>query len=289
MINYVIISPVRNEEQHIEKTITSVINQTIKPTEWVLVNDGSSDRTKEIILSYAEKNPLIRVVDIPDRGYRLPGKGIVDAFYKGKEQLQEKDWEYIVKLDCDLSFEPTYFENIYNEFSKNKSLGIASGKTYLPIDGNTKNLKLEWCPDTSARGASKIYKRNCFEDIGGIRKERGWDTLDNIAAMVEGYEVRSFGHYQIIHYRPIGTRTMTHKGMQSNFNAGKNYYYIGYHPVFMFLKAFKVMFTDKPVILAGISMFWGYFISFISRAKRVDDKRLIKKLQEVQLNRLKTK
>jgi glycosyltransferase involved in cell wall biosynthesis len=283
---YILVSPVRDEQEYIEKTIRSVISQTLVPMAWIFVNDGSTDRTREIIETYIRNYPWIQVIDREDRGFRMPGKGIVEAFYEGFERVKELPWDFVVKLDCDLSFEPNYFENILREFDKCPQLGIASGKTFLPVKGNANHLKLEWCPDTCTRGPAKMYKRECFENIGGIRREFGWDTMDDIAAMVEGYVVRSFSQYALIHYRPIGMRTHCHQGLSRSLSLGPHLYYLGYHPLFVILKSIKMMWTDRPFFWAGIGVMLSYGLAIIRRSRRIDDSRLIKKLQEVQLKRI---
>ena len=159
---YIIISPVRDEEKYIEKTISSVVNQVIKPSKWIFVNDGSTDNTSKSIIQVKKQYDWIDVITRDDRGFRQPGKGIIEAFYEGFDKVKNLSWDFIVKLDCDLSFESTYFESILGEFAKNPSLGIASGKTYIPINGNIDNLKLEWSPDTCTRGPCKMYRRQCF-------------------------------------------------------------------------------------------------------------------------------
>ena len=118
-MSYVVITPVRNEAEFIEKTIHSMIQQTVKATEWVIVNDGSTDRTAEIITRYATEYPWIRLVNREDRGTRQRGKGVIEAFYTGYETLTCQDYDFIVKLDGDLSFEPTYFESLWREFASN--------------------------------------------------------------------------------------------------------------------------------------------------------------------------
>jgi len=135
MIKYNIISPVRNEEDFVEDTIKSVIKQTVLPQEWIIVNDGSTDRTEEIIRPYAKKYDWIKLITLKDRGYYFPGTGVVEVVKKGFEAISAKNWEFLVKLDCDITVEKDYFENILNEFSKNPKLGIASGGIYL-VDGS---------------------------------------------------------------------------------------------------------------------------------------------------------
>jgi len=285
-VKYIIISPVKDEADTIERTIQSVIFQTVRPLEWIIVSDGSKDKTEEIIRGYIVTYPWIKLISLPDRGYRLPGKGVIDAFYEGFNCISKKDWDFVVKLDGDLSFEKDYFENIFSEFGRNAKLGIASGKTYLPAKGDISNLKLEWCPDNCTRGPSKIYRKDCFEKIGGIKRERGWDTFDDIAAMVEGYEVRSFAKYKLVHYRPIGTRTGTDKGIKSRILMGRNFYYMGYHPLYMILKCLKMMITDKPMICAGTAALLSYLSAAMKKSPQIDDKRLVKQLRKVQLKRI---
>jgi glycosyltransferase involved in cell wall biosynthesis len=140
---YVILSPAYNEEEFIEKTIKSVISQTIKPVEWIIINDGSTDQTKNIIEKYVSQIKWISLVNRSAMGYR-PGHGVVDAFYDGLSKVKSTDWEFIVKLDGDVSFNESYFEEIFKRFAENTRLGIASGKTYYP---NNNELILEDCTD----------------------------------------------------------------------------------------------------------------------------------------------
>ena len=169
MNKYVIISPVRNEEDYIKLTIESVINQTVKPVQWILVNDGSTDKTEEIIKGYLSKNTWMKLINLTDRGYYFPGTGVVNVFYKGYEQIDVKDWEYVVKLDVYLEFDPTYFENLLKKFTDNPQLGIASGGCLLPLKGK---WVVENVQEDHPVGPSKVYKRECWEKMGGLRPGR---------------------------------------------------------------------------------------------------------------------
>ena len=141
--NYVIISPVRDEAEYIGKTIESVISQTIRPLEWVIVNDGSTDQTGAIIDEYSKTNPWIKAVHRTNRGFRKAGGGVIEAFYEGYAALSRKEWDYVVKLDGDLTFEKNYFERCFQKFDENRKLGISGGGIYHQIGDS---LELEEQP-----------------------------------------------------------------------------------------------------------------------------------------------
>ena len=173
-IKYVIITPARDEEKYIEGTIRSVIQQTILPAEWVIVDDGSKDRTSEILERYSTQFTWIHPVNRADRGYRKSGGGVVDAFYEGYGELTTTDWDFIVKLDADLVFGNEYFEDCFKKFIENPKIGIGGGTIYSNING--KYVK-ENCPPFHVRGATKIYRRDCWSAIGDLIRAPGWDTL----------------------------------------------------------------------------------------------------------------
>jgi len=286
MKNYVIISPVKDEEKFVKLTIESVINQTIRPSQYIIVNDGSTDNTEKIVGEYTRIYPWIKLINRKDGGKRLPGKGIVEAFYEGFHSISNADWEYIVKLDSDLSFSSEYFEKIFEEFEKNPKLGIASGKTYIPINGDVNNLQIEATPKAHTRGASKIYKRQCFEDIGGIKPLRGWDTIDDISAMLKGYEVRSYKERILVHYRPMGSIEILKNWKKFSRQHGIDYYQLGYHPLFMIIKSIKFAFVRKPRIIFAINMLYHYFKASLSNKEKLVDREFIRKLREIQLKRM---
>lgn len=260
---YVIISPVRNEEEFLEGTMDSVVNQTIKPAEFILVNDGSTDRTPEIIDRYMAKYEWIKRVDVKDRGYYLPGTGVVNTFYKGFETISVKDWEFVVKLDCDLEFEHDYFENILTEFDKNPKLGLASGCTYIPIGDEFVREKTQ---EDHPVGPSKVYKRECFDQIGGIPAIPGWDLADLLASQMKGWETRCFFDLKIKHFRVTGSRR---KGITGGkFLLGRFQYRFGYSFFYSLLKGIYRMF-EKPVIIGGISIISGYIYAAIRREEHL--------------------
>jgi poly-beta-1,6-N-acetyl-D-glucosamine synthase len=272
-MNYVIISPVRNEEVLIEKTIHSVANQTIRPSEWIMVNDGSTDKTAEIIVRYQSEYNWIKLINVADRGYYLPGKGVVETFYKGFNSISEKNWEYVVKLDCDLEFEPDYFETIFKKFSSNPKLGIASGCTYLPVNGK---LIMEPVQEDHPVGPSKVYKRECWNEFGGMIPVPGWDLADLLAAQMHGWETRCFIELKIIHYRLTGSRrsgVWAPKFLQGRFEYrhGYNFFYT------LFKSAFHLF--SKPVIIGSVAKVSGYLYSAFTKEDYLFEKDMRKYLR----------
>ncbi|MFW5886944.1 MAG: glycosyltransferase family 2 protein, partial [Bacteroidota bacterium] len=257
--NYIIISPVRNEEEYIEKTICSVINQTIKPLEWIIVNDGSTDKTPTIIQKYSKDHNWIKTIN-REKGQHEPGTGVVKAFYNGLEHVTRKNYDYLVKLDGDLSFEPDYFETLLERFASDPALGIASGKTYIP---GKKGFILDPCPNNHVRGPAKMYRETCFNDIGGIPVVLGWDTIDENKAQMKGWKTKSFDDLKIMHYKPIGYKQKN--TIKKELIAGERQYFLGYHPIFALAKGVAKT-TKKPYIIGGMLNITGYMIAALKKS-----------------------
>jgi poly-beta-1,6-N-acetyl-D-glucosamine synthase len=259
MPKYVIISPVRNEEEYLKLTLDSVVKQTLLPSEWIMVNDGSTDRTEEIIKEYAAKYNWIKLVTLTDRGFYFPGTGVVNVFYKGFEKIETHDWNYVVKLDVDLEFESDYFEKLLKEFDKNPKLGIASGCCLLPIK---ENWVIEHVLDDHPVGPSKVYKRESWDQFGGLIPVPGWDLADLLSAQMNGWETRCFKELLIKHYRITGARR---KGIWApKYLQGRFEYRHGYSFVYTFLKAIFRVF-DKPYIIGSIAKVCGYIYAWIKK------------------------
>ena len=276
---YVVITPVRDEEEHLEETIRSVINQTIRPTEWIIVNDGSTDLTPDIIDKYAEQNQWIRGVHRTNRGFRKSGGGVVEAFYDGFERLSCHDWDFVVKLDGDLSFEPDYFERILGVFSKEPKLGIAGGTLYYFSRGE---LQKERNPQFHVRGATKVYRRECWRQIGGLWPAAGWDTIDETGASMRGWTTMSIPDIQVLHHRPTGGAD----GMwYDSVKHGRIWYAVGYHPLFV-LASCLYRAVHKPYLVRSVGGLYGYLHAYLTRVPRVNDSALIKFVRREQMKRL---
>jgi len=283
MVKYVIISPVRNEEDYIKLTLDSVVNQSVIPTEWIIVDDGSTDSTEEIIKEYQTKYNWITLLKLKDRGFYFPGTGVVNVFNKGFEQIKTKDWQYVVKLDCDLKFEGNYFESVFNKFEQNPKLGIASGCTYLPLNGK---WVLEKVQEDHPVGPSKIYKRECWVDFGGLLPVPGWDLADLLSAQMKGWETARFNEFKIEHYRLTGSRrkgVWAPKHLQGRFE-----YRHGYSFGYSFMKALKNSFS-KPILIGSLAKITGYMNAYLKKEDFLFPKDMRKFLREKHKGILKEK
>jgi len=276
---YVVISPIRDEEQFIASTIDSMINQTILPAQWIIVNDGSTDRTGEIANESAARYSWIAPVHRRDRGQRIAGTGVIEAFYEGFTHLNSEDWAFIVKLDGDVSFEPTYFAKCFRHMAEDPSLGICGGVIYTRENGR---LKMDVQPTFHVRGAIKLYRRACWEAIGGLLKSPGWDTVDEIHANMLGWRTRSFPELRVIHHKPSGAAAGAWRDSVKN---GRADYVSGYHPLFVTAKCVRRLF-QRPYVTKSLGHIYGYVSGYTRHIPRITDARLIQYHRTQQLRRL---
>lgn len=279
----VIISPVRDEAELIRGTIKSMINQTIKPVEWLIVDDGSTDGTTEIIKKAAAENPWIHVEIKQNRGVRAVGPGVVEAFYYGYERLLTKDYDFICKMDGDLEFGPKYFETLLAYFEKDKHLGSASGKPFLEENGK---LIEERHNDEMVAGMINFYRRKCFEDIGGFVRQVHWDGIAYHKARIKLWRTASFRNPDLdfIHKRLMGS---SHKGIvHGRMRWGKGQYFMGTHWLYILAIGLYRAF-EKPFIVGGFFIVLGYFKAMIDGVERYDEPGFRKSLHAWQFERLK--
>lgn len=256
---YLIISPVRDEQEHIKRTIASVVAQRVRPAQWIVVDDGSRDQTGEILDQAARQHSWIKVIHRPDRGFRKTGSGEIDAFYEAYRTLASGAWDYIVKLDCDLSFEPDYFEKLLARFLADPKLGIASG-IYLETREGCVWTEVPM-PAYHAAGASKVVRRQCFEEIGGFIPERGWDTVDEIRAVSKGWHTTHFEDLKMKHWKREGTGMGL---MHTSIMHGEIYYRVGGGKFFFILKALGRA-RHRPILFGSAGLVWGYVRSVLRR------------------------
>jgi poly-beta-1,6-N-acetyl-D-glucosamine synthase len=277
--SYVIITPVRDEEKHIEATLESVCGQTIQPAEWVIVDDGSTDRTGEILDRQAAKFSWIHVVHRGNRGFRKNGGGVMEAFYDGYNKLQRKEWDFIVKLDGDLNFAPDYFEKCFEHFRQDSQLGIGGGEIHHDISGQRKP---EENPRFHVRGATKIYKRSCWEGIQGLWPAAGWDTIDEVKANMLGWKTYSFPELHLLHQRLTGTEEGL---LRDRVKHGTACYVSGYHPLFVMASCLRRI-PQKPYGVGAAAIMYGFLKAYWKRAPRPEDQSYVTYIRKQQLRRL---
>ena len=265
---YALITPCRDEAKYARRTLDSVTSQTIPPTIWVIVDDGSKDQTPEILAEYAAKFSYIKVIRRADRGDRKLGGGVIDAFYSGYDTLDATDYDYVCKLDLDLDLPPRYFETLMERMEQNPRLGTASGKPFFKQDGKAIS---EMCGDENSVGMVKFYRTECFTQIGGFVRELMWDGIDCHRCRQKGWIAVSWADpkLQFEHLRPMGT---SHKNWWTGRTRhGVGQWYMGTGPVYMLASAVFRM-SRPPVVVGGTAMLWGYIRSALQRKPRYGDK-----------------
>jgi poly-beta-1,6-N-acetyl-D-glucosamine synthase len=288
-IRYVVISPVRNEAAHLEATIRSMVNQTIPPVQWIIVNDGSTDATAEILDRWTALHSWIVPVHLAGRdsagveskrtrGQRAFEAKEITAFHAGFTQLASKDWDYIVKLDGDLGFEPDYFERCLAAFAADPKLGIGGGVICHQLNGK---LQVEPTPRFHVRGATKIYRRNCWMQIDGVINGAAWDTIDEVKANMFGWKTQTFPDLKVTHFRFTGT---ANGAWQNAVKIGSWSYVSGYHPLYIFVRAVKWI-SEKPYFVSSLGMLYGFLSAWIRRVPQIDQT-VLRYLREQQLRRL---
>src|ERR1700689_5037431 len=261
---YVLVTPARNEEAFIAKTIESVIRQTVLPIKWVIVNDGSTDATGSIAEKYAASHNWIEVVNRPVRKERnFAAK--VHAFDAGQEKLKNVQYEIIGNLDSDVALDEDHFEFLLNKFKDDSGLGVAG--TIFREEGGYSSETSSFEGQNHVSGQCQVFRRKCFEDIGGYyaNKEGGIDWIAVTTARMMGWKTRSYREKSFFHFRHLGT---AERGvLASSFSYGEKDYYLGGHPIWeLFRVAYKL--TKQPLIIGGTALGAGYCWAFIRRTRR---------------------
>ena len=281
LLPYVLITPARNEEAFIEKTLESMVQQTHLPLKWVIVSDGSTDRTAEIVEKYARQCSWIELVCRPPRKERnFAGK--VQAFNEGFDRVQDLRFTLIGNLDADISFAPDHFEFLAGKFSEDAMLGVA-GTAYTQDGWDSMADSFEG--QASVHGACQLFRRECFLDIGGYcaNPAGGIDWIAVTTARMKGWKTRNYPQRRFHHYRTMGTAERSPLGAM--FDYGKKDYFLGGSPLWeLFRVAYRM--TKQPVVLGGLSLLFGYCWSAIQRTERPVSRELIRFHRHEQMEKL---
>ena len=261
-------------------TLASLVSQSARPLAWVIVNDGSNDGTGEIIDGATKEYTWIRAVHRPDRGFRKAGGGVIDAFYDGLALVSETPWDFLVKLDGDLSFGPNFFESCFERFDKNPRLGIAGGTICGMVNG-TLIEESKGDPQFHVRGATKIYRKDCWQAIGGLHRAPGWDTIDEVKANMLGWKTMTFPELKLNHHRFTGNADGAWKNWVKN---GLANYITGYHPLFMLAKCARRAFRSGAMTIpTGLG--WGFFSGYLNRVPQAEPE-VVRYVRREQMKRL---
>jgi glycosyltransferase involved in cell wall biosynthesis len=284
--NYVLITPVHNEEKFIGEVLKSVIAQTILPKKWLIVNDGSTDGTDEIIKQYETRHDFIMSLRLEHEDVGSYYSRRTRVVLIGYEKIKKLEFDFLGVLDADISLEPTYYECIQGEFDRNPRLGIASGIHVDKVKGRVRKVVRD--PDgISTPGGFQMFRRECYEAIGGysVLKYGGDDSLANIMARMNGWETKSFAQYRAIHYRTIGTSNGTHI-LIAKCRDGRAEYILGTHPLFALAKSFRRVFLEKPFLLASTARLAGFLSGYLMREKREVPDTVVSYVRKEQIKRL---
>lgn len=249
--DYIVISPVKDEESYIQHTIKAVSQQTVRPTKWIIVDDGSCDHTPKIIEAACKEFDWIVSLRINRDGKRQLGSAEIRAFEAGYKLVSDQKCSFIVKLDGDLDLPADYFEQLIGRFLQDEKLGIASGGCVEKQNGK---WEVKPMPIYHAIGASKMVRAQCFRDIGGFPLFAGWDTADEIKAWAKGWETRHFPEIKLLHLRAEGSMHV----LGTHILHGEVYYVCGGGKLFFLLKVIDRMICGKPFFLGGVLLLWGY-------------------------------
>ena len=281
-IPYVLITPARNEEKHIEELIRSMISQTVLPSKWVIVNDGSTDATASIVGQYLAKYDWIELVNLPthrDRTFAAK----VHAFEAGLEKVKNLGYQIIGNLDSDVSFDADYCEFLLNKFQEDPSLGVAG--TIFREEGYSSAAD-SFEGQTHVAGGCQLFRRRCFEEIGGYvpNKAGGIDWIAVTTARMTGWKTRSFREKSFFHYRTLGTAGRS--PLASLFSYGEKDYYLGGHPLW---ELFRVTYrtVKRPYIVGGLALGLGYCWAFLCRTPRPVSPELMTFHRHEQMRKLK--
>jgi biofilm PGA synthesis N-glycosyltransferase PgaC len=280
-LTYGLVTPARNEARFIELTIKSVIGQTIRPAKWVIVSDGSTDGTDDIVARYAAEHPWIELVRMPARRERhFAGK--VHAFNAGYERLRSIAYDAIGSLDADISFDEEYFAFLLHRLAEDAALGLVG----TPFKDNAIAMyDYRFVSIEHVSGACQLFRRECFEAIGGYTpvKGGGIDHIAVITARMKGWKTRTFTEKVCLHHRVIGSAE--HGALTSKFRVGALDYALGGHPLWEMFRTMYQM-TKRPFVIGGLVLAAGYVVAALRRSERPVSRELIEFRRREQLRRL---
>jgi len=280
-LQYLLVTPAKNEEAFIELTIRSVVDQTVRPVRWLVVSDGSTDSTNEIVSRAAQQYDWIELFKMPERTTRDFG-GKAHCFNTGYARIAHLPHQVIASLDADITFERDYFEFLLDKLANDPSLGIVG----TPFSENGRTYDYRFSSTDHVSGACQVFRRECFASIGGYVPARGGgiDVIAVLTARLRGWHTRTFTEKISHHHRPMGSANHRRK-LITSFRFGQKSYRLGYHPVWQLFRTFYQM-TRKPYVIGACADTLGYFWAMLCRVERPISIELVQFQQRDQMKRL---
>lgn len=250
-MNYYIVIPSHNEEKYISLTLQSIVEQTVLPKKVVVVNDNSTDKTEAIVGDFAKKYSFISLITKTSEAIHLPGSKVIQAFQQGLETL-DNNYDFIVKADADLIFPTNYFEMIISHFKSDDKVGMAGGFAY--IEKNDHWILENLTDKDHIRGAFKAYRKECFEQIGGLKPAMGWDTVDELLCKFYNWKVVTDESLKVKHLKPTGANY----NKNARYKQGEAFYSLGYGFFITSIASLKLaMRKGKPLLFIDyLNGFW---------------------------------
>ncbi len=257
---FVVVTAARNEAAFLGRTILSVAGQTARPAQWVIVDDGSTDRTLALAQEAARRHPWITPVHRPDRGFRDSGAGVVAAITYGLERVSVPDYAYLFNLDADIVLGPRYFAGILEKFAAHPRLGVAAGEVWDLVNGRLVPMRGQ---QFAMIGAVKGWRRACFEAVGGLAPGEGWEGIDSLQALRRGWEAVTFPDPELraMHLKPRADGWLRH---------GRALHFAGAHPLWVLASAAYHL-RSRPLFLAGLDILRGYARAWLAGSPRFED------------------
>jgi glycosyltransferase involved in cell wall biosynthesis len=280
---YVLVTAAYNEENYIENLIKSVVAQVHRPMSWVIVSDGSTDRTDEIVNDYARLHDFIRLYRITEDHPRN-FVAQVHAINAGFAELRTRDFEFIGNLDSDITLDPTYFSELLARFELDPRLGLAGG--YIcEVDRGKFRCRSSNSP-LSVAHAIQLFRRECLEQIGGVYVPMpfgGPDWQAEVSARLHSWKVQAFTDLSVYHHRPTGAAAGL---LKTSYREGLMDHSLGSHPYFELFRVARRL-REKPYVLGAMVRLWAFIAASVRRSARPVSEDFVKFLRKYELTRLK--
>ena len=260
-MNINIIIPVFNEEKYLERCIDSIIKQTFLPTKLLLVNDNSNDNSENILKKYSKEFTWIKYINIKSKQAHVPGEKVIRTFYKGLEKL-DSNYDVICKFDSDIILPENYLESIINIFNGDSKVGIAGGNLYIKKKNNWVYEKIS--SKNHVRGPIKSYRKKCFEDIQGLRKSIGWDTVDVLIAQYHGWKIKADKSLIVKHLKPTGANYT----YNSKFLQGEALYKMRFGIILSIISVLKTSINTGRFLIIFFAKI-GYINALFKRKEKI--------------------